>query len=99
MAALKVIGVDIFPDGNPGSPDVIVLRQISFFILKAMESSLNYDVICLAAFPVHTLTASIFFYKVNILLTCELISLIGSQDLRFRAMMPHRHFRRFGLMF
>ena len=38
MAALKVVGMDILPYGDPGFPDVIVLRQISFFILEAAET-------------------------------------------------------------
>src|SRR5699024_81401 len=84
MAALKVVGVDIPPYGTPCLPDVIVLRQISFFILEAAEPSLNHDVICTPAFSVHTLTDSIFLYEVNVLLTCELTSLIRIQDPRFR---------------
>ena len=71
-------------DGTPCLPNVIVLRQISFFILEAAEPSLNHDVICPPAFPVHALTDPIFLYKVNALLTCELASLIRIQDLRFR---------------
>ena len=84
MTALKVVGVDILPDGTPCLPNVIVLRQISFFILEAAEPSLNHDVICPPAFPVHALTDPIFLYEVNVLLTCELTSLIRIQDLRFR---------------
>ena len=76
MTALKVVGMDILPDGTR-LPN-IVLRQISFFILEAAEPSLNHDVICPPAFPVHALT------DVNVLLTCELASLIRIQDLRFR---------------
>lgn len=83
MTALKVVGVDILPDGTPCLPNVIVLRQISFFILEA-EPSLNHDVICPPAFPVHALTDPIFLYEVNVLLTCELTSLIRIQGLRFR---------------
>ena len=84
MTALKVVGVDIPPYGSPCLPDVIVLRQICFFILEAAEPSLNHDVICPPAFSVHTLTDSIFLYEVNVLLTCELTSLIRIQDPRFR---------------
>ena len=69
MTALKVVGVDIPPYGSPCLPDVIVLRQICFFILEAAEPSLNHDVICPPAFSVHTLTDSIFLYEVNVLLT------------------------------
>lgn len=84
MTALKVVGVDILPDGTPCLLNVIVLRQISFFILEATEPSLNHDVICPPAFPVHALTDPIFLYEVNVLLTCELTSLIRIQGLRFR---------------
>ena len=34
-------------------------------------------------FPVHALTDAVFLYEVNVLLTCELTSLIRIQDLRF----------------
>lgn len=84
MTALKVVGMDILPDGIPRFPDVIVLRHISFFILEAAEPSLTYDVTCPPAFLVHALTDPIFLYEVNVLLTCELTSLIKIQDLRFR---------------
>src|SRR5699024_7575942 len=76
-------GVDILPYSNPGLPDVIVLRQICFFILEAAEPSFNHDVICPPAFPVHALTDPVFLHEVNVLLTCELASLIRIQDLRF----------------
>ena len=66
------------------SPNVIVLRQIGFFIFKTAEPPLNHDVICPPAFPVHALADPIFLYEVNILLTCKLTSLIRIQDLRFR---------------
>lgn len=84
MAAFKVVGVDILPDGNADLRDVIVLRQISFFVLEAAEPSLNHNVICPPAFPVHILADSIFLYEVNVLLTYELTSLIRIQGLRFR---------------
>ena len=76
MAALKVVGVDILPYGDPGFTDVIALRRISFFVLEAAEPSLNHDVICPTAFPVHALTDPVFVHEVNVLLTCELTSLI-----------------------
>ena len=76
MAPLKVIGVDIMSDSSSGFPDVVVLRQIGFFIFEAAEPSLNHDVVCPAAFPIHALTDTVFLYKVNVLLTCKLASLI-----------------------
>ena len=48
--------------------DVVILRQISFFILKAAEPALDHDVICPPAFPVHALTDAVFLYEVNVLL-------------------------------
>ena len=83
MTALKVVSMDILPDGTPCLTDVVILRQISFFILEAAEPALNHDVICPPAFPVHALTDAVFLYEVNVLLTCELTSLIRIQDLRF----------------
>src|SRR5699024_12243620 len=53
MTALKVVSMDILPDGTPCLTDVVILRQISFFILEAAEPALNHDVICPPAFPVH----------------------------------------------
>ena len=84
MTALKVVSMDILPDGTPCLTDVVILRQISFFILEAAEPALNHDVICPPAFPVHALADPIFLYEVNVLLTCELTSLVRIQDLRFR---------------
>ena len=83
MTALKVVSMDILPNGTPCFTDVVILRQISFFILKAAEPALDHDVICPPAFPVHALTDAVFLYEVNVLLTCELTSLIRIQDLRF----------------
>ena len=83
MTALKVVGMDILPDGTPCLPNVIVLRQISFFILEAAEPSLNHDVVSPTAFSIHTLTDTVFFYKFNVLLTCELTTLIRVQNLWF----------------
>ena len=80
ITALKVVGVDILPDDTPCLQDVIVLRQISLFILEAAKPSLNHDVTCPPAFSVHALTDPVFLYEVNILLTCELTSLIRIQD-------------------
>ena len=83
MAPLKVVAMDIVSDSNPGFPDVIVLRQVSFFILEAAEPALNHDIICPPAFPVHALTYPVSLHKVNVMLTGELASLIRIQDLRF----------------
>ena len=76
MSGLKVVGVDILPNGDPGLPEVIISHQRNFFILEAAEPLLNHNVICPSAFPIYTLTESIFPCEVNVLLTCELISLI-----------------------
>ena len=50
MTALKVVSMDILPNGTPCFTDVVILRQISFFILKAAEPALDHDVICPPAF-------------------------------------------------
>ena len=63
MTALKVVSMDILPDGTPCLTDVVILRQISFFILEAAEPALNHDVICPPAFPVHALADPIFLYE------------------------------------
>ena len=76
MTPLKVVSVNILSDGGSGFFDVIVLCQIGFFILEAAEPTLNHDVVCPAAFAIHALPDSIFLYKINILLTCKLTSLI-----------------------
>lgn len=46
-------------------------------------TALNHDVIRPPAFPVHALADPIFLYEVNVLLTCELTSLVRIQDLWF----------------
>mgnify|MGYP006889821117 CR=1 FL=1 len=83
MTPLKIVSVDILSDGGSGFFDVIVLCLIGFFILEAAEPTLNHDVVCPAAFAIHTLPDSIFLYKINVLLACKLASLIGIQYLRF----------------
>ena len=65
MTPLKVVSVDILPDGCSGIFDVIVLCQVGFFILEATEPALNHDVVCPAAFAIHALTNTIFLYKIN----------------------------------
>ena len=81
MASLKVVGVDITSNSRSGFLDVVIQCQISFFILEAAEPTLNHDVVSPTAFSIHTLTDTIFFYKVNVLLTCELTTLIRVQNL------------------
>src|SRR5574344_326245 len=76
MATFKVISVDILSNGSSSFLDIVVLCQISFFILKAAEPTFNHDIISPTAFTIHALANSILFYKVNILLTCELAALI-----------------------
>ena len=76
MASLKVVGVDILSDSSPCFPDVVVLCQIGFLILEAAEPSLNHDVVSPTAFSIHTLADTVFLYKVNVLLTCKLTTLI-----------------------
>lgn len=76
MAPLKVVGMDIMSDSSSGFPDVVVLCQISFFILEAAEPPLNPDVVCPAAFSIHALTDTVFIYKVNVLMTCKLTALV-----------------------
>ena len=83
MTSLKVVSVDILSDGSSGFFDVIVLCQISFFIFEAAEPTLNHDVICTAAFAIHALPDAVYLYKINVLLTCKLATLIRIQYLRF----------------
>ena len=83
MTPLKVVSVDILSDGSSGFFDVIVLCQISFFIFEAAEPTLNHDVICPAAFAIHALPDAVYLYKINVLLTCKLATLIRIQYLRF----------------
>ena len=83
MTSLKVVSVDILSDGSSGFFDVIVLCQISFFIFEAAEPTLNHDVICPAAFAIHALPDAVYLYKINVLLTCKLATLIRIQYLRF----------------
>ena len=83
MTPLKVVSVDILSDGSSGFFDVSVLCQISFFIFEAAEPTLNHDVICPAAFAIHALPDAVYLYKINVLLTCKLATLIRIQYLRF----------------
>ena len=83
MTSFKVVSVDIASDVRSSLLDVVILRQISFLILKAAKPTLNHDVISPATFPVHTLTDTIFSNEINVLLACKLTTLIWIQNLRF----------------
>ena len=83
MTPLKVVGVDILSNSLSGFSDVIILCQIGFLILEATEPTLNHDVVCPAAFPIHALADTVCLYEVNVLLTCKLTSLIRIQYLWF----------------
>ena len=82
MTPLKVVSVDILSNGGSGFFNVIVLRQIGFFVLEAAKPALNHDIVCPATFAIHALTNVVFLYKINVLLTCKLASLIRIQYLR-----------------
>ena len=83
MASFKIVSVDIAPNGSSGFLNVVILRQISFFILETAEPALNHDVVSSATLSIHALTDAVFSYEVNILLTCKLTSLIRVQNLWF----------------
>ena len=76
VTPLKVVGVNILSNGSSGFFDVIVLRQIGFLILEASKPALNHDIVRSAAFSIHALADAVFFYEINVLLTCELTTLI-----------------------
>ena len=56
MTSFKVVSVDIASDVRSSLLDVVILRQISFLILKAAKPTLNHDVVSPTAFSIHTLT-------------------------------------------
>ena len=76
MVSFKVVSVDVTSNRSSGFLDVVMLRQINFFIFEAAKTTLNHDVVGPAAFSVHALADIIFFYKVNVLPTCKLATLI-----------------------
>ena len=61
---------------SSGLLDGVILQQIGFFILEAVKSTLNHDVVNPAAFSAHALADIIFFYKVNVPLAHKLANLI-----------------------
>lgn len=83
MSAFKVVGVYIFTNGNSDFLDIIILCQIDLLILEASKPALNHDIVRSAAFSIHALADAVFFYEINVLLTCELTTLIRIQDLWF----------------
>lgn len=76
MITFKVVAVDISGNGNPRLSDVVVFGQISLFVLKAPEPSLNHDVVRPAALAVHTLADSVFADELAIAVACKLTALI-----------------------
>lgn len=81
IATFKIISVDITSNRRSGFLDIVILCQICFFILEAAEPTLYHDVISPTAFTIHALSDSILFYKVNVLLNCELAALIRVENL------------------
>lgn len=83
MTSFKIISVYIISDCCSSFLDIVVLCQICLFILEAAKPAFNHDIISPTAFVVHTLTNLVLFYKVNVLLTCELATLIRIKNLWF----------------
>lgn len=54
-----------------------------WLIVECRMTPLNHDVICLATFAIRALKNAVSLYKINVLLTCKLASLIRIQYLRF----------------
>ena len=83
MASFKVIGVDIPSNGFSCFLEISILREICFLILEAAEPAFNHDIICPSTFAIHALPDAVYLYKINVLLTCKLATLIRIQYLRF----------------
>lgn len=49
MASFKVVSVDVRSNRSSGLLDVVILRQINFFIFEAAKPTLNHDVVGPAA--------------------------------------------------
>lgn len=77
MASLEVVTVDITSNCLPCFFDIIVLCQIGFFIFETAEPSLDHDIMCPVAFPIHALTDSVLFDEIDIFLAGKLTSLIA----------------------
>lgn len=60
MPSFKVGGVDILSNCFSCFLEISLLREICFLIFETSESVLNYDVICPAAFTIHTLMNPVF---------------------------------------
>lgn len=80
MTSLEVVTVDITSDCLPCFFDIIILCQISFFIFKTAEPSLDHDIIRPTAFSIHALTDSVLFDEIDISLAGKLTPLIRIQD-------------------
>ena len=83
MTALKSVGMYIASDGPPSFPNVAILRKVGFLIFEATKPAFNHDVVCPAAFSIHTLTDMVFFEKCYVLGACKLTSLIRAQNQGF----------------
>ena len=76
MASLKVICVNVRFDCSSGFPDVPPFCQIGFFVFERAEPSLDHDVVCPAAFPIHALPDAVLFNELLVVAAGELTSLI-----------------------
>ena len=80
MASFKVIGVDISSDGFSRLLEITILREICFLVLETAKPAFNHDIICPAAFTIHTLTNSIIPNKFDVFVTGKLAALIRVDD-------------------
>ena len=83
MISFKVIGVNISFDSCSGFFDIIILCQVSFFILKTSKPSFDHDIVSSPAFTIHALTDLVLFEEIHVLIACKLTALIRIQDNRF----------------
>ena len=79
-ASFKVIGVDISSDGFSRLLEITILREICFLVLETAKPAFNHDIICPAAFTIHTLTNSIIPNKFDVFVTGKLAALILVDD-------------------
>ena len=83
MASFKIVSVYVLRYAAPRFADVCILGEVGFIILEGTEPTLDHDIVCPAAFAIHTLPDLISLQKIDVYLAGELASLIGVNNFWF----------------
>ncbi|WP_218144913.1 hypothetical protein [Propionispira arboris] len=82
MTSVEIVSVNVINYGSSSFFNIVILRQISFFILEIAKPSFNHNVISPTTFSIHILTDLVFLNEIGIFLAGKLAALIRIKDKR-----------------